>query len=131
VNAKALALFVAACGSAPAPPAKSLQLNRAGEQVDVGAALVLDYITIVDFWSASCAACAIVGGKVAEQVANEPRVVLRKVDVGDGFTPVARTYQIGALPHLNVYDRKRRLRYILVGNDCLRAPALARELLAE
>ena len=57
--------------------------------------------------------------------------MIRKVDVGDGFTPVAHAYEIGALPHYNVYDKQRRLRYVLVGNDCLQAPEIARDLAAE
>jgi hypothetical protein len=132
VRAVALVL-VAACGAGTPqpPPAKSLQLNAPGAMVDVSAALVPGYVTVVDFWSDSCAACTIVTGMLAAQIANDPEVVVRKVDVGEGVTPVAQKYQINALPHFDVYDRQRRLRYVLVGNDCLRAPELARKLLAE
>jgi len=128
------AVAVAACAGAAAegpPPAKELQVNHTGEAVELTRVLVPDYVTIVDFWSESCGACVIVGNKVSAGIATQPHVVLRKVDVGDGFTPAAKAYEIEALPHYNVYDRKRRLRYILVGNDCLRAPDLARQLLAE
>jgi hypothetical protein len=93
--------------------------------------LVPGYVTIVDFWSQSCGACVIVGDKVSTAIAGQARVVMRKIDVGDGFTPVAKSFEIEALPHYNVYDRRQRLRYILVGNDCLRAPDLARALVAE
>lgn len=123
-----------ACGAGVAegpPPAKELQVNQPGAAVALEHVLVRDYVTIVDFWSVSCGACAIVGGKVEAGIADQPRVILRKVDVGDGFTPVAQAFDIVALPHFNVYDRKQRLRYILIGNDCLRAPQLARELSAE
>jgi len=127
-----LVVVAAACASAPPePPAKSAQLNRPGEAVSVEAALVDDHVTVVDFWSESCAACVIVTGMIAVQIANEPRIIVRKVDVGDGFTPVARAYKISTLPHVNIYDRKRRLRYVLIANECLRAPDLARELLRE
>jgi hypothetical protein len=134
---RAVALLVAAaCGAhaaAPSdpPPKKTIDLNRDGEPVDVEAALVPGYVTVVDFWSDSCGACIVVGGRLAIGIADQPRVLVRKVDVGDGFTPAAKTYQIGALPHFNVYDRQRRLRYVLVGNDCLKAPELARQLVAE
>ena len=47
------------------------------------------YVTVVDFWSESCHACVALGGRLAVGVAQEPRVVIRKIDVGDGFTPVA------------------------------------------
>ncbi len=124
-----------ACGEAQSPgappPSKHLQLNATGAMVDLDAALVAGYITIVDFWSESCGACVVVGAKVTAAIATQPKVILRKIDVGDGDTAVAHAYDVGALPHYNVYDRKKRLRYVLVGGDCLRAPDLARELLAE
>ncbi len=130
------ALGFAACGHPAAPavasaPAKSVQLNGPGEVVEVTPALVPGYVTVIDFWSESCGACTVVGGMLAVQVAHQPRVVIRKVDVGDGLTPVAKRYEIGALPHYDVYDKQRRLRYVLVGNDCLRAPAIANQLAAE
>jgi Thioredoxin len=126
-------IFVAACATTPSgpPPVKSLQVNQTGEQVELARVLVPGYVTIVDFWSQSCGACVIVGDKVSTAIATQARVVMRKIDVGDGFTPVAKSFEIEALPHYNVYDRKQRLRYILVGNDCLRAPDLARALVAE
>jgi hypothetical protein len=127
-----LLVALAACGAAQQPaPAKTVQLNAGGALVRVEDTVVPGYVTIVDFWSTSCEACTIVTGMIAVQVAKQPRVVVRKVDVGDGFTPVAKAYDIGTLPHVNVYDRKQRLRYRLIGPEALRAPALARELLAE
>ena len=127
-------LVLAACAGATAtapPPAKTQQLNASGALVRVEDAVVPGYVTIVDFWSTSCEACTIVTGMIAVQIAKQPHVIVRKVDVGDGFTAVAKAYDIATLPHVNVYDRKQRLRYRLIGPEALRAPALARELLAE
>ena len=56
---------------------------------------------------------------------------IRKVDVGDGFTPIAKHYQIGALPHFRIVDKKGVVRYVLVGNDTLKAPELAKQLANE
>ena len=124
---KRLLIVLAACGArAPAPePPKSLQLNATGAPVDVDAALVPNHVTVVDFWSESCGACIVVGGMLAAQVANEPKVVIRKIDVGDGDTPAGHAYQINALPHYRIYDKQRHLRYDLVGNDCVKAPDYA------
>ncbi|MEO6772520.1 MAG: hypothetical protein ABI467_05785 [Kofleriaceae bacterium] len=127
---------VAACGAttpAPAspPPLKEVQLNQPGQLVKVEDSATAGYVTIVDFWSASCGACVEVHARVAAGIADQPRTLLRAVDVGDGFTAVAHAYDIAALPHYNVYDTRRRLRYILVGDDCLRAPDLANQLLGE
>ncbi len=129
-------VLVLGCGhqspaSHRAPAAKSVQLNQPGEPVELEPALAPGYVTVVDFWSESCGACTIVGGMLAVQVAYAPDVLIRKIDVGDGFTPVAKQFKIGALPHYNVYDKARRLRYVLVGNDCLKAPEIAKQLAAE
>ncbi len=137
--ARALALVLAACGAGapppprptPAPPKKEVQLNASGAPVKVEDATVAGFVTIVDFWSESCGACVEVHARVAAGIADQPRTILRKVDVGDGFTEVAHAYDISALPHYNVYDTRRRLRFILVGSDCLRAPDLAKRLLIE
>lgn len=132
-----LFVLLAACGAARPAPAedkpidKTVQLNANGVLVHVEDAVVPGYVTIVDFWSTSCQACTIVTGMIAVQIAKQPRVIVRKVDVGDGFSAVAKAYDIGTLPHVNVYDRKQRLRYRLIGPEALRAPTLARELLAE
>lgn len=133
---RALALMlVLGCGHPvtprPAPVEKSVQLNRPGERVDLAPALPAGYVSVVDFWSESCGACTVVGGMLAVQVAKADGVVIRKIDVGDGFTDVAKQFQIGALPHYNIYDKAKRLRYVLVGNDCLKAPELAIQLAAE
>jgi thiol-disulfide isomerase/thioredoxin len=136
-GAFAAVLVLAACSHAaapapaPAPPAKSVQLNAPGEPVEIAAVLPAGYVTVVDFWSESCHACVMIGGMLAVGVAKDPRVVIRKIDVGDGFTPVARAYQIDALPHYQIYDKRKRLRYDLVGSDCVEASTIARQLAAE
>jgi thiol-disulfide isomerase/thioredoxin len=132
-----LLLALAACGQpgpgamppVPPEPAKSVQLNQPGEMVQVE--LHPGYVTVVDFWGEHCGACVVVSGMLAVQVAHEPRVLIRKVDVGDGFTPVAKAYDIGALPHFRVFDKHKKLRYVLVGNDTLKAPEIAKQLAAE
>ncbi len=137
---KYAALFVlVACGTTAAPavpknvqaPEKSVQLNQPGELIDVEAQLPVGYVSVVDFWGEHCGACVVVGGMLAVQVALDDGIIIRKVDVGDGFTPVAQHYKIGALPHFRVYDKHKRMRYLLVGNDTLKAPELAKQLAAE
>ena len=124
-----LALGVA-CSSAQQPaPAPPKTAAYTGARVEDST--VAGYVTLVDFWSESCAACTVVEAKIADKIASNDRVIVRKVDVGDGFTPIAQAYKVNALPHWKVYDTKRRLRFILVGPDCLRAPELANELLSE
>ena len=116
--------------AAKAPP-KIVQLNAPGAAVDVLAALPAGYVTVVDFWSVTCEPCIVQGEKLAAGVAEEPRVLIRKVDVGDGDTPVATAYKIAVLPHFFIYDKQKRLRYDLLGPDCSKAANYAKQLAAE
>lgn len=139
IRLAALIVVVTACGHPaaappappPPPPPKSLQLNQPGANVDVEAGLADGYVTVVDFWMDSCGACHVVGEMLDQGVADEPRVLIRKVDIGDAFSTVAEAYQIGALPHYRVYDKHKRMRYVLIGNDCTKATQIARQLAAE
>lgn len=129
-----LLVAVAACGgpqqAAPPPPLPPVEkvVDVTGSLED---ALVEGRVTLVDFWGEWCGACITVAGHIAVAIAKDDRIVVRKVDVGDGLTPIAKQYEVSKLPHWNVYDRHKRLRYRLLGDSVLRAPALARELLAE
>ena len=131
MKALVLALLAAcACGHAKPPeptvrPEKSVQTNKPGEQIALDAVVVPGYVTVVDFWGEHCGACVVVGGMLAVGVARDDRIVIRKIDVGDGFTQVAKDYDISALPHYRIYDKHKRLRYDLVGNDCVKAAELA------
>lgn len=130
-------LLSVGCASAPSAvpvssvPPKSVQVNAPGALVDVAQLLPAGYVTVVDFWSESCHACVGLGGMLAVGVAQQPGVVIRKIDVGDGFTPVAERYKIDALPHFFIYDKQKRLRYDLVGPDCVDAARYATQLAAE
>ena len=127
--------FLVACGapqaSAPAvpPPTKIEQLNKPGEMVRV--ALEPGYVTVIDFWGDHCGACKIVGEKLETGVARDPKILIRKIDVGDGFTPVAEAYEITTLPHFRIFDKQGKLRHVLVGNETVRASELAKQLAAE
>ena len=111
------------------PPPKTLQLNRPGELVRVE--LAPGYVTVLDFWGDHCDACKVVGEMLETGVANEPKILIRKVDVGDGFTAVAEAYEIGTLPHYRIFDKKGKMRYLLVGNETTKATELAKQLAAE
>jgi thiol-disulfide isomerase/thioredoxin len=114
-----------------APPEKVVNINQTGEEVDLQAALVPGYVVIVDFWADWCGACKTMEAKFMPLIENEPRILVRKIDVGDGDTPVAEQYDIGPLPHLRIYDTKGELRYVLLNNNALETGEKALEVLRE
>ncbi len=116
-------------GADAAPPPKVLQLNAEGEVVDLQAALVPGYVVIVDFWAEWCGACKVMEEKFMAAIADEPRVIVRKIDVGDGDTPVAEQYDIGPLPHIRIYDTRGELKYVLQNNNALETGEKALEVL--
>jgi thiol:disulfide interchange protein len=126
-----------ACGPGPAPvapappPDKVVQVNATGAPVDLASILVPDHVTVVDFWATWCGGCAVVDAKLTAAIADVPAVVVRKIDIGDGDTAVARQHKVGALPHVRIYDRAGNLRYVLAGNDALTAGDAALTLAAE
>jgi thiol-disulfide isomerase/thioredoxin len=115
MKAAVLIALVAACGG--------------GQRAGGGDAIAVDgAITIVDFRADWCKACVRLEQMMAADLAGDRDIVVRKVDVGDGQTPIARAYDIHGLPHVNIYDRAGRLRYVLVGDDTIRTVEVARSL---
>ncbi len=78
-----------------------------GEVVDLEARRVPGKVTVVDFGAKWCGPCRAVDQAMATVLAAQPDVALRKIDIGDWETPVAKQYltDVPALPYVLVYGR--------------------------
>ncbi|WP_053333153.1 thioredoxin family protein [Haliangium ochraceum] len=149
-----LGLCVAACGGSspePAEPAHPVEpgaaddaaaiepvapqfelSNPAGDLVAVEDVLVPGQVTVVDFYADWCAPCKVLEKKLAGEIHQEPRISVRKIDVGQA-EPEAVTAQYGIenLPHVRIYDPEGKLLHDLPGTAAERTGALALEALGD
>lgn len=81
-------------------------LTETGAEVDIESALVKGKFTVIDFGATWCAPCREVDKRMKRILAARSDVALRKIDVVDWDSPVARQHlrQVDALPYLIVYS---------------------------
>ena len=86
-----------------------------GAAVDITKHLAPGNVTIVDFYADWCGPCKQLSPSL-EQMANaDPQVALRKIDIVNWNTAVAKQYSIRSIPQVNVYNRGGDLVGTVVG----------------
>ncbi len=88
-----------------------------GDYVDVTHNLVPGKITVVDFYADWCGPCRMVTPYLEKLVNDDRDIVLRKVDIVNWTSPVAKQYEITAIPRVDIYDRKGKLVGDITGVD--------------
>jgi thiol-disulfide isomerase/thioredoxin len=93
------------------------QLARGGEDVDIEAHLVAGKVTVFDFFAPWCEPCRDVDAHMKRVLERHPDVALRKLDVVDWSTPLARRYlmDVTSLPYVVVYGTDGRRVGTVVG----------------
>lgn len=82
-------------------------ISRAGEAVDVKAYLVEGKVTVIDFYAVWCGPCRKVDAAMKEILAVHDDVALRKINVVDWSSPIAKQElkRVSGLPYVEVYGK--------------------------
>src|SRR5438046_2191338 len=88
-----------------------------GTQVDINQHLALGYVTIVDFYADWCPACRWLSPRLEQMAASDPQIALRKIDIVNWKTAVARQFTIDSLPQVSIYNRAGQLIGTVSGAD--------------
>jgi thiol-disulfide isomerase/thioredoxin len=88
-----------------------------GAQVDINKHLALGSVTVVDFYADWCGPCRELSSSLEEMVRTDPEIALRKIDIVNWKTAVARQFNVYSIPQANVYDRAGSLVGTVVGAD--------------
>jgi thioredoxin 1 len=107
----------------PAPAAvvagrgQQVEVISHGAQVDIAQHLALGNVTVVDFYADWCGPCKQLSPSLEQMAQTDPEIALRKIDIVNWKTAVARQYHVGPIPQVNIYNRTGRLIGTVVGAD--------------
>jgi thiol-disulfide isomerase/thioredoxin len=88
-----------------------------GAQVDIARHLVPGNVTVVDFYADWCGPCKQISPSLEQMASTDPEIALRKIDIVNWNTAVAKQYDIRSIPQVNVYNRGGRLVGTVLGAD--------------
>ena len=80
-----------------------------GESVDLDKYLVKDYVVVFDFYADWCGPCRVLSPRLEELVNKYDYVLLRKINIINWNSIVAKQYKIQFVPNVRVYDRQGRM----------------------
>lgn len=95
---------------------RTLNADKAGEEVQVEKHLVDGKINVIDFTSAYCPPAKAFTSELAKLAKKKPDLVVGVIEINrpgqrgiDWDSPVAQQYRLRHLPHLRIYDEKGEL----------------------
>jgi thiol:disulfide interchange protein len=120
----------ATSGPATSDPEQFQLANPSGDLIPIDEVLVPGKVTVVDFYADWCAPCKVLEKKLKSEIHDEPRIAVRKIDVGkiEPEVVIAR-YGVKNLPHVRIYGPDGKLLHDLVGTQAEQTGRLARDAL--
>jgi len=86
-----------------------------GAPVDITKHLARGNVTVVDFYADWCGPCKQLSPSLEQMAQTDPEIALRKIDIVNWNTAVAKQYNIRSIPQVNVYSRGGNLVGTVVG----------------
>ena len=96
---------------------QSIEVITHGQQVDISKHLALGNVTIVDFYADWCGPCKVVSPTIQQLAQSDPEIAVRKIDIANWGSPVAKQYHVSTIPRVEIYGRKGQLIGTVSGAD--------------
>jgi hypothetical protein len=115
-----------------AAPTDKLELPEAvsrGEAIDLADLLEAGKVTLVFFYGniGPGVQARLLNNYLNNIAAKEFRVAIRKIDIGQWDSPVARQYTVKAIPRLDIYDSTGKLAQTIEGNRLAEITAILKK----
>jgi thiol-disulfide isomerase/thioredoxin len=104
-----------AAKSSPVPAAAGaasgdkIKIISNGEAIDLNNYLVKGRVVVFDFYADWCGPCRVLGPRVEALVLKYNDVILRKINIVNWTSPVAKKYEIQFVPNVRVYDKQGKM----------------------
>jgi thiol-disulfide isomerase/thioredoxin len=82
-------------------------IRQNGARISEQQLIVPGKFTVVDFYADWCAPCRAIDPYLKE-LAKDPRVAVRKVDIVNWDSPVSKQWNLRSIPNMRVYDTNGR-----------------------
>ncbi|MCK5707666.1 MAG: thioredoxin family protein [Candidatus Aureabacteria bacterium] len=77
-----------------------------GSKVNIKSNTVRGYVVVFDFYADWCGPCKVLGPKLEDLIKKYDDVILRKINIDNWGSPVAKQHKITSIPSVSVYDKK-------------------------
>jgi thiol-disulfide isomerase/thioredoxin len=93
----------------PAGGTEKIKVISNGESIDLNQYLVKDYVVVFDFYADWCGPCKILSPQLEELVNKNKDVLLRKINIVNWGSDIAKQYAIQFVPNVRVYDKQGQM----------------------